>query len=449
MTQPIDCLSPLNCRVIVVDRTLLQLLAITAGGTISLLRVSVAADKRVAASITEALLEQYGLNTIQLAMFPSKRANDYCVVHELITTTRPLPSFLKFCELDQLAQKDIDDEQREDIRSIINGSNVMLGRFSRLGWINELLNELGYDDDRNSWPSIRHVNQGIDFCLMSLSETNSCVKWFKAVGPPNTQEYALTISLSRQFPESLPKLLLEIPRWNGWVTENVHGEPLERLDSISSWKSAFIRLSQMQVMLSRSSTWLASVDVDRWNSIRLMECLEPFFKEAERAMEHQTSTLVRPLSSAELHSLKDGICAAISTMDDGLPHTLNHGDIGHGNILVSSEGPVFIDWAGSYVAHPFISVEHLMADFKRCNPHNAHTCGMLRQTYAHQWADYASAEVIRQSVLVAPAVAAYLHAVIAWSSSALFPDSTRAWPLIRSQLRRTRLELESAREVMA
>jgi aminoglycoside phosphotransferase (APT) family kinase protein len=136
-------------------------------------------------------------------------------------------------------------------------------------------------------------------------------------------------------------------------------------------------------------------------------------------------------------------------MDDRMPETLLHGDIGHGNIITSPNGPVFLDWAETYIGHPFLCSEHLVADLTRSNPLFAQSKTRLRSHYAACWAFFGERDALDKVVALAPAMAAFAYAVIAWDTYRDRPDPTTVWPLLRSMLRRTKFEFEQASEVMA
>ena len=157
----------------------------------------------------------------------------------------------------------------------------------------------------------------------------------------------------------------------------------------------------------------------------------------------QISAKVRPLAGSELHQLERDINSALyQFMNAGVPETLLHGDIGHGNIIATPNGPVFLDWAETYIGHPFLSAEHLLADFERTHPHLCNERIALRLAYADHWREYATPDAIANTVAFAPAIAAFAYAVMAWEANAQRPEAAHAWPLLRSMLRRTKLELE-------
>lgn len=133
----------------------------------------------------------------------------------------------------------------------------------------------------------------------------------------------------------------------------------------------------------------------------------------------------------------------------GVPETLLHGDIGHGNLMATCEGPVFLDWAETCIGHPFLSAEHLLADLARSNPKFAEKQTALRSHYSSRWKAHAQPGDLEKVTALAPAIAAFAYAVSAWDSSRNRQDPTEAWPLIRSMLRRTKRELDQVPERIA
>jgi hypothetical protein len=325
-----------------------------------------------------------------------------------------------------------------------------LGRFARIGWIDELLAKTGSHRSSSSIPVIRQLNQGNDFCLLSLKDSTGRKMWFKAVGEPNTREYALTAELTRRFPAFLPRILNTIPEWKGWVMEDVEGVPLNEADIRCQCEQAFTALATMQKEMVTDMASLSALGAIDWTCGRIASLSEPFFAESQRAMQAQISTKSRPLGRSELHQLKNDVEPALREFSDaGVPDTLVHGDIGHGNIITTLNGPVFLDWAETYVGHPFLSAEHLLADLVRSNPPLAAEQTALRTHYAAQWKAQVRPAELEKVTVLAPAIAAFAYAVIAWDANCFRPDPTLVWPLLRSLLRRTKRELEHVSEVIA
>jgi hypothetical protein len=450
MTDRLNGPERIECRLVMIDAHSMRILTTAAPPRPLLPRESIMAYTRVAEALNDAIEQRYGLCTIQLAFLPRAEGQSYCAVHEIIASRESLPGSLSLTALGEIAPSEFSGEDRAIVLAIMKGEASGLGSFARLGWIHDLLAKVGSYRDRGSMPAIRQVNQGIDFCLLSLSDAAVRKVWFKAVGEPNTREYALTVELARRFPAYLPKILATIPDWNGWVMEDVKGVPLNESDSIYQCEQALTALAVMQKEMATDVASLSALGAKDWTCARIACLSEPFFAESQRAMQAQISTKSRPLRSSELHQLKKNIESALHEfMNAGVPETLLHGDIGHGNIIATPNGPVFLDWAETYFGHPFLSAEHLLADLARSNPGFAEKQAALRSFYANQWRADVQPKELEIVAALAPAIAAYSYALMAWEAHCNRPDPTEAWPLVRSMLRRAKRELDQVSEVIA
>jgi hypothetical protein len=439
-----------ECRLVLIEAHSMQILTTASDASPVLPRESIPAYTRLAATLTEAIKQKYGLHTIQLAVLPDVGGNSYYAIHEIISPQEAAPRELSFHALDELAASEFTSEQRALVLKIMRGEASELGRFARLGWINELLAKIEGDQDRSRWPVVQQLNQGIDFCLLSMTDANGDKMWFKAVGEPNTREYALTVKLTRRFPAYLPKIVATIPEWNGWITEHVVGTPLHESAEIHHSEQALTALAAMQKEAASSIASLLPLGAKDWSCSRLLLLSAPFFEEARQAMRTQTSTLSEPLTDMELDHLRMDIeSGLVDFMSTGIPETLLHGDVGHGNTIASPAGPVFLDWAETYVGHPFLSAEHLLADLARSNRAFSENQAALRTGYSAHWKTYAPPRELKRLVALAPAIAAFFYGVLCWDANRKRPDPTRAWPLLRSMLRRSKHELEQMSGVTA
>ena len=443
-------LQSIECRIVMIEAHSMQILTTASESGPSLPCVSIPAYCRVAEALTDVIEQRYGLGTIQLALLPGAQKPSYCAVHEIIGSAGAVPGSLFFTRLDDVVSGELTSEERETVFKIMSGRASELGRFARLGWIDELFAKTGVYQGRDSSPTIRHLNQGIDFCLLSLTDSSGRKLWFKAVGEPNTHEYALTQELARRFPAYLPMILATIHEWHGWLMEDVQGVRLSESDTIHSCEQALTALAIMQEEMAGDVASLSALGAKDWTCTRIASLLEPFFLDAQCAMQAQVSTRSKPLPSSALCQLKEDIGSALHQIRNaGIPDTLLHGDIGHGNIIATSKGPVFLDWAETYIGHPFLSAEHLLADLTRSSPVFAEAQAILRHHYAARWKDHVRSRELERVTALAPAIGAFAYAIIAWDTNRNRLDPTQAWPLIRSMLRRTNRELEHTAEVIA
>lgn len=306
MTDKLNHTRRIECRLVLIEVQSMRILTTSCAAAPLLPRESIPAYTRVAEALTEAIEERYGLSTIQLAILPGSEAQSYCAVHEIIGSTEAVTGSLCFTTLDQIASSEFAGDEREFVFKIMAGEVSGLGRFARLGWINELLAKTERYQDRSSSPVFRHLNQGIDFCLLSIADDCGRRLWFKAAGEPNVREYALTAELARRFPAYLPKILATIPEWNGWVMEDVKGVPLNDSDSIHECEQALTALAFMQEEMANDVGSLSALGAKDWTCARTASLLNPLFREAWRAMQAQTSAKSKPLAGSETLSIAKG-----------------------------------------------------------------------------------------------------------------------------------------------
>lgn len=176
----------------------------------------------------------------------------------------------------------------------------------------------------------------------------------------------------------------------------------------------------------------------------LKAALDPFIEQMQRAMHAQTSTAVAQLSDDELDQMRAQLVAAITILEDsGIPNSLLHRDIGHGNVIVSPTGAKFLDWAEAGIGHPFLSAEHLLASHECIHPMGGSERQVLRDFYARLWNVHASTRQIELATKSSPAVAALAYGIDTWESSATRSCPEHVWPFLRSIVRRTKRELEA------
>lgn len=352
-----------------------------------------------------------------------------------------------FEKLENVAPTEIDMEERKTIGQILAQEPSTLGHFGRLGWIQELLALLPPPGHRNFPYTIRHWNQGINFCLMNLRREDGLALWFKAVGEPNLREYALTHELASRYPAFLPRIVTSIPQWNGWISEEVQGRPLDSSQGRKDWVAVVRSLAELQLRSARDVAVLRQSGARDRSPAHLRTLLRPFFSEIACAMRAQTSTAAPVISDRDLDGLERGLEFALIRLEQSaLPDALLHLDIGHGNILVWDHGAVFLDWAEVGVGHPFFSLEQLLAGHETRHPETSSERQAYRDLYASFWREYADDCSIQTVKKLAPAVAAFSYGIDIWESGSAWPDRERRWPLMRAIVRRARREIASASE---
>jgi aminoglycoside phosphotransferase (APT) family kinase protein len=165
-------------------------------------------------------------------------------------------------------------------------------------------------------------------------------------------------------------------------------------------------------------------------------------------MELQTKSLPLPLARAEIRSLSAEVRSCLDELSaTNIPNTLGHLDFNPGNILVSPEQCVFLDWAEGSVGHPFFTFQYLLEYWRRFHGVELDSEQMLVSSYALPWRAFASADEIAKNLTLAPllAVFAYVAGSRAWRHSELLRDG-RAAGYLRSLVRRMKREADLLRE---
>ena len=434
------CAAAETYKLLIVDASSMRTLVELGEAGPRLPLVNIPAGHRPAQFFTEHIRRSYGLVAVLLTTLPSDAENVLpLAVFELFSEKAIAQRSGWFVSTTDVSSQ-LSHEQACALQTVLEGKASELGRFARPGWLGELIRLLGcvWDDDAPVI-DLRHVNSGINFCLLEIEFAEGRRLWFKAVGAPNEQEHATTLYLAQHYPGFLPKCLLAVPEWIGWASEHVEGESLDEIFSVERCARALDALAGLQQAAIGKCETLLAVGAKDWRVSRLLRLCEAFFYQAQLMMQSQKSTRSRPLSRSELDELQLRIREILKSTADSLPDTLLHGDLGHGNILISSRGPIFLDWAEASVGHPFLCMEHLLASIKRAHSIDRQQESELRQHYASQWkGGWGSADLASFSGL-----AAFVYAISLWEASSALPDPKRIWPMIRSVLRTTRIELDS------
>jgi len=164
-------------------------------------------------------------------------------------------------------------------------------------------------------------------------------------------------------------------------------------------------------------------------------------------MELQTKPTPLPLTRAEIRSLSEEVRSCLDKLSAiDIPNTLGHLDFNPGNILVSPEQCVFLDWAEGSVGHPFFTFQYLLEHCRRSHGVEPVSEKMVASSYALPWRAFASADEIAKGLRLAPLLAAFACAAhLNWTNPNVCrrPD-TAAY--LRGLVRRMKRESDSLRE---
>ena len=388
--------------------------------------------------INSRLWDLWGFSTIVLWTEPVNSEQDSCfAVMEVCKCDRQLPLDLSWFPIQDAASHLNDLEADFVIASHAKAMELPArpdpAPFSRLGWIYSverwiegIVGPTGIKLERFSQLS------GSENTSLVTFETTKLPLWLKAVGPADPQEFVNTQILSRLFPEYLPPILNFDPSRNAWLMES-GGDTLRHREDVATWRVVAQRLAALQIeSVSRTAGLLGGGCRDLRFSI-LSNLVSPFFALVTDLMTQQTKTSPAPLTSQELVELAASLQHALDELSaTGIPDALGHSDFNPGNILISGERCVFIDWSAAYVGNPLLTLEYLLAHRRKTGPAPVGEEDELRATYAHAWETQISPENLDRALQLARLVAVYASAI---ASNSWRDPERLARPDVRGYLR--------------
>jgi hypothetical protein len=267
--------------------------------------------------------------------------------------------------------------------------------------------------------------------------------WFKAVGEPNTREYAVTLALAQECPYWFAKIVASKPEWHGWLMEEVNGYELDDEPDGRPWALTARVLAKVQKRFVGKEDELLALGCRDWRMPRVLAALDPFFEDMEEIMGRQPSEPPHKLDRSELCTLRiqcQDLCHRVEDVD--IPYTITHGDFSPHNVLVSNGWPVFIDWAEAYISFPFISWEYFWNRMIKDHPEHADWHERMHRNYAYRvWAPLLTKSRVDEGLRLSPAMAVLILALYGIDDPAQ-RQNRRADKGKRSLVRRLHRELE-------
>jgi len=303
------------------------------------------------------------------------------------------------------------------------------GPFARPGWLQELfqwveeqVSPLGL----RPTGKFRQLNASPTFSLLRLA-TNDGALWFKATGEPNAHELVVSLVLARLFPRHVPRILGVHRSWNGWLSAEVSGTALDEISDCFTLEQAAGELAELQIASIGKSRELLEGKCKDLRISGVVKFIDPFLARMADFMAAQEKKSPAPLSNSELASLGDGLKESCSLLESfGLPDTLGHIDFNPGNILVSPDHCVFLDWAEGCATNPLITFEYLRRHMERGGVKEPAADARLAAAYVRPWAAFFSPEDLRRALAAIPPVAVLVHAIAGDTWRTLDPISNPA-----------------------
>jgi hypothetical protein len=333
------------------------------------------------------------------------------------TLARVAPNSLVLSSLDEALFADRRDFLAVQQGMRFNGASFPQkhqGPFSEFGsfekicaWVQDQLRRL----DRHLDGCFRQFQAGSSFALVRF-QTECGAVWFKAVDEPNKREFPITVELSARFPSYLPVSVARSAEWNAWLTEEASGQDLFSSVEPPAWRRAAESLAELQIASISCTQAILAAGAHDVRSSRLLALTDSFFRVAEPLMEQQTKTTPPPLHVGEIDDVREHVTSLLHWTDSiHIPDALNHLDPNPGNIFVSEEKCIFLDWAEAAVGNPFLTFEYLRQHFRRAFPGAEHSEAELCDSYRSRWNSILPDKAADEMMHIAPLTALFAHAV--------------------------------------
>lgn len=377
--------------------------------------------QRIAENLTAAFSESCGIDAVSVSSLQDSLAESRSqqICYEIMEPIRPdaePPREKEWVPVDCLVEGEFLDAcdfhaVRQAMAQVMEYAEDTPRRpFGGLGWFLALKQwvqrEIGAHELHLNG-RFRQLNACPTFSLIRF-ETDGPAVWFKAVGAPKQREYPLTLALARSFSHFVPQIIATRPECNGWLAREAEGFLLNDCSALASWEAAATDLAELQISSLGQSLHLLDSGARDLRACALTDFVEPFFRAMGELMERQTKMPPPVLSRKELRLLSARVQDALTVLEQtGIPTTLGHLDVNPGNIVYSSTGSVFLDWAEAFVGHPFLTFEFLREHFRRNFGQDQSQETQFVASYTSLWHAFVSEGDIRRVLEVTPLVAVF------------------------------------------
>jgi hypothetical protein len=266
--------------------------------------------------------------------------------------------------------------------------------------------------------------------FMTRIRTDTGDFYFKAAPEIFSHEPRLMRWLRDRFRASIPDVVAVDVDRHWLLLREVQGvtTPLDEVRDELLWQNAARRLAEMQVEAARWGPELRDLGVPN-------RSLDVLARRIPALCNDSTAMLLGSrcgLTRAEIErfaNLGPSLLALLQELASfDIPDTLEHGDLWASNILMTREGPVFLDWSDSSLSHPFFSLFHLMNDAASLLPtSSSESRRRLRDAYLSPWTAVAPMEQLIRAFEIAR-ILAPIH-LAAFAHAELLPSVGYGWEI--------------------
>jgi hypothetical protein len=273
-------------------------------------RVQIARYQRMAEQLTETIAKSFGLQVCCLFVSSAEASNETnpsttlaTAVLECVKQSEKAPGGTCWVPT-PVATHCIGAQDGAEIQGILGELAAYVagekpGPFAKPGWFRELF-RWAYEQTAplglRFTGNFRQLNASPTFSLIRM-ETDRGALWFKATGEPNAHELPVTLLLTDFFPEHLPRILSVHTPWNGWLSAEVEGKPLDELTDCPAWERAAESLAELQIKSIGKSADLFAAGCKDLRLCQAEGLIEPFLGRISEFMRFQEKHPLRHLAA--------------------------------------------------------------------------------------------------------------------------------------------------------
>jgi hypothetical protein len=423
-------------RLIATRRNASEVLLVSGGSNWLLPQVEILPRRRIAEQVSAEARTKWGFDgyCLFIPAISTSHGNAPCAVMESLQHDGKAPAGTCWVPRDAASQQTGIKEERTAIAESLEELDSYVGLresgpFASPGWLRELLRwvqeqiaSLGL----RVTSKFQQFNACPTFSLIRL-ETNGPAVWFKATGEPNRHELSITVTLARLFPRYVPAVIGAHEAWNAWLAMEASGAPLDAIGEISEWERVAQELAKLQILSIPKTEELLECHCKDLRLPKLMTLIDPFLARMTGLMAAQERQTPAPLTNSELTFLAGRLKRAFEQLGEtSLPDTVGHIDFNPGNILVSRNRCVFLDWAEGCVTNPLISFEYLREHLGRSQVKDAEAEQRISAAYLRPWHSFFSPRDLARARTASPLVAVFGYAVAndTWNSTDALSNPT-------------------------
>jgi hypothetical protein len=366
---------------------------------------------RLGISLTRAVRSQLQMEIFCLVL-PTHLQNNFQTVC-VQSHKNVLPYDCVWIEPEQL---NVDEQTKTAIRSTMSEVIATTAGFGGqhwygqvVAWLQQELSRMGYE-----LQALEQWNGRIGGVLLRVV-TSGPNFWFKAVSDFNLREMQIAQLLAEKHPSRFPLVLATHPQWNAFLLENVRGRELYEIDDLETWKTVAATLAEVQGEWTSRGKELLEARAADLRALTILPRLPAFFSHVNEAMSRQkkeTPLILSPHQVSGMRNQLERLCEEVGMLP--FASGLANADFSPHNTLITSAGPVFIDWAEACVSLPLIAGEYLWNRMAVELPERRSWQADLRMTYLSCWAErYGTETVVRAAELLPSfsilAVAMFYH----------------------------------------